>query len=105
MVENWFEAGGGGAADLAESNFPEKSHPDFVGDAFVGELLLGLSDEGNLGSGVNTVGIIRAVRIGGHAEGSSCGDASLPTANRAEAREIETLADGDYVRPSRCRKF
>jgi hypothetical protein len=96
-IEKDFEATGGVAANLSASDFAKIGHAHFVGNALVGELLLGFADEGNFGDGVNAVGIIGAVGIDGHAECFGGGDAALFHGDGTEAGEADDVADGEDV--------
>src|SRR5260370_28692446 len=96
-IEDEFQAPGGVAANLAPRNFAKKSHPDFVGNTLVCQLLLCFSNEGNFRNRINPVGIIGAIGIRRYAESPGCGDASLLHGNRAEAATANHIADGDDV--------
>ena len=52
-VEEELEAAFGLAADLSARDFAVIGDTDFIGDVFVGELLFGFANEGNLRDGVD----------------------------------------------------
>src|SRR5271154_6732336 len=84
--------------DLAACNLAVVGHADFVGNIGVGELLLGLPNEGNLGNGVNPVRV--ALRIGLHwqTESSCGGDAPLFHGNGSQAGKADHVAHREDVR-------
>jgi len=65
------------ASDLPAGNFAVVGDTDFVGDVFLGELLLGLADEGDLRNGVYAIGIAGGVGVYVQAESARGGDAAL----------------------------
>ena len=87
-VEDELEPAGGVAADLAAGDLAVVSDADLVGDVLVGELLLGLADEADLGDGVDAVGVEAGIRE--HfvvAEGARGCDAALLHRDGSERRE------------------
>ena len=97
-VKNQLEASGGIAADLAAGDLAIIRHADFIGNVFVGELLLGLADEGDFGNGVDPVRIGAPDSISPAVEGARGGDPALFHRDRREARETDDVADGENVR-------
>ena len=88
-MKDHLQAAGGVAANLAARNLAIIRHADLVGDIFVGELLFGLADEGNLRDGINPVRITG--RIG-------C-IASLPKACAAAMRPCSIETDARLGNP------
>jgi hypothetical protein len=97
-IEEKFEAAGSVSPDLPASNLAEVGHANFVGNAFVGQLFFGFTDEGNFGNGVDAVGIVGAVGVDGHAKGVGGSDAALFHGDGAEAGETNDVANGENVR-------
>ena len=96
-AENQFEAPGGIAADLAARDFAEVGDADFVGDAFVGELLFRFADKRNFGNGVNAVRVVRAIGMYWQSERVRSCDAALFHRDGCQAREADHVADRENI--------
>ena len=98
-MEDELEAAGGVAANLAAGDLAVVGHADFVGHVFVGQLLLGLADEADLGNGVDAVGIKAGIGGGGMVvEGAGGGDAALLHGDRSQGGKADHVAGGVDVR-------
>src|ERR1700761_3504867 len=89
----------GVAANLSSRDLAIVGHADLIGNIFIGQLLFGLADEGDLRDRIDAVRIVS--RIGVRAvvvEGASHGDAALLHRYRRERREADDVADGEDVR-------
>ena len=98
-MEDELESARGVAANLAAGDLAIVGHADLVGHVLVGQLLLGLADEADLGNGVDAVGI--KAGVGGRraiVEGVGRGDAALLHRDRGQRRKADHVADGVDVR-------
>src|ERR1017187_4534688 len=95
-VEDEFEPAGGISANLATGNFAIVGHADFVGNVFVGQLLFSLSDEADLGNGVDAVWIEAGIRGSSLVvECAGCGDAALLHGDRSKSGKSDDIAGSE----------
>src|SRR5437016_12878958 len=85
-VEDELQPAGGVPHDLPARDLAIVSDADFVGHVLFGELLLGFSDERDLGNGIDAVRVTRGVRVDGQSDGLGGGYPALLQGDRCLAR-------------------
>lgn len=94
LIEDEFQDAGVVACDGAAGHFAEASDTDFVGDAFFGEFLFGLSNDGDFRDGVDAVGHEMGVGFVGCAEGVAGGLSALFHGGGGESGKSDDVAGG-----------
>ena len=80
--------------DMAARGFAEARDADLIGDATLLHFFFGHAAGGNLGHGIDAIGVPGALAQGGHAERVAGGDAALLQRGGGEARVADDIARG-----------